>query len=77
MQGILQMENKELLMTVNPVFMTAKGCLGLLAGTGIKEAAELIPLIDMDSMPKGDTMPEMSRSYMVSNEARYHIGNIL
>ena len=69
------MEKKELLMTVNPVFMTAKGCLGLLAGTGIKEAAELIPLIDMDSMPKGDTMPEMSRSYMVSNEARYHIGN--
>ena len=37
---------EELYYMVNPVFATAKGCLGLLKNTGIKEAAELAEQID-------------------------------
>ena len=69
------MERKKLLLTVNPVFSTAKGCLGLLSHTGIKEAADLAKVIDLTVPRSSDTPPEILRSYMVSNEARYHIGN--
>jgi len=69
------MERKELLFAVNPVFATAKGCLGLLSQTGIKEAADLAKVIDLTVPKSSDTPPEILRSYMVSNEARYHIGN--
>ena len=33
------MDRREMFLAVNPVFATAKGCLGLLRHTGIKEAA--------------------------------------
>jgi len=69
------MERKELLFAVNPVFATAKGCLVLLSQTGIKEAADLAKVIDLTVPRSSDTPPEILRSYMVSNEARYHIGN--
>ena len=72
------MDKKELFLTVNPVFATAKGCLGLLENTGLKEAEKLGSLIDTTvAGSAGNTSPEIIRSYMVSNEARYHIGNIM
>ena len=71
------MDRKELLFTVNPVFATAKGCLGLLKNTGLKEAEELGSLIDTTVAGASDTPPEIQKTYMVSNEARYHIGNIM
>ena len=71
------MDRKELFLAVNPVFATAKGCLGLLKHTGIKEATQLADKIDTTVQGASNTPPEISRAYMVSNEARYHIGNIL
>ena len=74
------MDRKDLLFTVNPVFATAKGCLGLLMHTCVKEAEELGKVIDTTVKTSPDapqTPPEIRRSYMVSNEARYHIGNIM
>lgn len=71
------MDRKELFLAVNPVFATAKGCLGLLKHTGIKEATQLADIIDTTVQGASNTPPEISRAYMVSNEARYHIGNIL
>ena len=74
------MDRKDLLFTVNPVFATAKGCLELLMHTGVKEAVELGKVIDTTVKTSPDapqTPPEIRRSYMVSNEARYHIGNIM
>lgn len=68
---------EELLFMVNPVFATAKGCLGLLKNTGIKEAAELAEQIDTTVKGSANSPPEVIQTYMVSNEARYHIGNIL
>ena len=71
------MDKKELFLAVNPVFATAKGCLSLLMHTGIKEAAQLAEEIDLTIPGTSNTPMEISRAYMVSNEARYHIGNIL
>ena len=71
------MDRYEMFLAVNPVFATAKGCLGLLSHTGIKEAAQLAEEIDLTVKRSTKTPPEIVRVYMVSNEARYHIGNIL
>ncbi len=71
------MNREELFLAVNPVFATAKGCLGLLMHTGVKEAEELGKLIDTTVKGSSDTPPEVAKAYMVSNEARYHIGNIM
>ena len=71
------MDRREMFLAVNPVFATAKGCLGLLRHTGIKEAAQLAEEIDLTVKGSMKTPPEISRVYMISNEARYHIGNIL
>ena len=71
------MDRKELLLTVNPVFATAKGCLGLLAQTGLKEAEVLGNMIDTTVAGASKTPPDILRAYMVSNEARYHVGNIM
>ena len=71
------MDNKELFLAVNPVFATAKGCLALLKHTGIKEASDLANIIDTTVQNSSDTPKEIGRAYMISNEARYHIGNIM
>lgn len=71
------MDKKALFLEVNPVFATAKGCLGLLMNTGVKGAKELGSKIDMGVPRATDTPPEIIRAYMVSNEARYAIGNIM
>ena len=71
------MERKELLFEVNPVFATAKGCLGLLMSTGVKGAKELGSKIDLTVQGANNTPPEIIRAYTVSNEARFHIGNIM
>jgi len=77
MKGGIIMDRNELFLAVNPVFATAKGCLGLLKHTGIKEAVLLADEIDTNVQGSSSTPPEVIRAYMVSNEARYHIGNIL
>ena len=68
---------EELFFMVNPVFATAKGCLGLLKHTGVSEAARLGEYIDTTVKGGSNTPPDVGRAYMVSNEARYHIGNIM
>lgn len=71
------MERKELLFEVNPVFATAKGCLGLLMSTDVKGAKELGSRIDLTVKGANNTPSEILRAYTVSNEARFYIGNIM
>ena len=72
-----EISKEELFLMVNPVFATAKGCLMLLSRTGVEEAARLGEHIDTTVRGSSNTPPEVGREYMVSNEARYHIGNIM
>lgn len=73
------MENKDLLTQVNPVFLTAKGCIGLLAQAGNRDAQALLPYIDMAALVAAQGMqtpPEIVRAYMVALEARFHYSNL-
>lgn len=71
------MERKELFYAVNPVFATAKGCLGLLVQTGLKDAEDLGAIIDTTVRGAANVPEEIRQTFMVSDEARYHIGNIM
>ena len=74
------MANEELLLQVNPVFLTAKGCIGLMAGAGIEDAQKLIRYIDMSALSSGkttDTPAEISRAYSVNIEVRYNYSNLV
>ncbi len=74
------MDNNELLMQVNPVFLTAKGCIGLMAGAGIEDAQKLMPYIDMSALTNvkdnNKTPPELLRAYSVNVEVRYNYSNL-
>ena len=74
------MNQQELLQQVNPVFLTAKGCIGLLAQAGNADALRLLPHIDMTALAalrEGNAAPqEIVRAYMVTLEARFHYSNL-
>ena len=73
------MANEELLLQVNPVFLTAKGCIGLMAGAGIEDAQKLMPYIDMSALSSdktSDTPAEVARAYSVNVEVRYNYSNL-
>ncbi len=43
------MDNKELQRAVNPVYLTAKGTLGLLKKAGDPDAVALLPIIGLET----------------------------
>ncbi len=51
------MSDENLLLQVNPVFLTAKGCIGLMAASGIEDAQKLLPYIDMSAVNDPQTLP--------------------
>ena len=74
------MTNEELLLQVNPVFLTAKGCIGLMAGSGIEDAQRLMPYIDMSALnggKKSDTPPEILKAYSLNVEVRFNYTNLI
>ena len=69
-------------MQVNPVFLTAKGCIGLMAGAGIKDAQKLMPYIDMSALAAAaggseTQSPEIMRAYSVNVEVRFNYSNLV
>ena len=78
-KGGLNMNQQELLKSVNPSYTTGKGCLAMLFGTGDPDAAELVKTIDLselqnnNSTPENQTTKDIVRSYMVGQDARYSV----
>ena len=61
------------------MFLTAKGCIGLMAGAGIEDAQKLIRYIDMSALSSdktSDTPAEVARAYSVNIEVRYNYSNL-
>ena len=72
------MDNKELQQTVNPIYQTAKGTLGLLKKAKDPDAMALLPLIglDTDMKEQAKLIPEsISLCYRTAQLARYEIYN--
>ena len=72
------MDNKELQQTVNPIYQTAKGTLGLLKKAKDPDAMALLPLIglDTDMKEQAKLIPEsISLCYRTAQLARYEINN--
>ncbi len=77
----MNMNQQELLKSVNPSYTTGKGCLAMLLGTGDPDAKELVKAIDLselqrnNSTPDNQTARDIVRSYMVGQDARYSVWN--
>ena len=72
------MDNKELQKTVNPIYLTAKGTLGLLKKAGDPYAVALLPIIglDADLQEKAKILPApIGYCYKIAQLARYEINN--
>jgi len=72
------MDNKELQRAVNPVYLTAKGTLGLLKKAEDPDAVALLPLIglDADLQEKAKVLPApIGLCYKTAQLARYEIYN--
>ena len=72
------MDNKELQKTVNPIYQTAKGTLGLLNKAKDPDAMALMPLIglDADLQEQAKAIPEsIGLCYRTAQLARYEIYN--
>lgn len=69
----------ELQKAANPSYITAKGCLGLMAAAGNKQAARFYSAIDSSELSKmtSPSSPDLTRSFMVAQEARYKIWDIV
>lgn len=74
------MSDENLLLQVNPVFLTAKGCIGLMAASGIEDAQKLLPYIDMSAVNDPERAaaipPEIYLAYKVQTETRFNYSNI-
>jgi len=72
------MDNKELQKTVNPIYLTAKGTLGLLKKAGDPDAVALLPLIGLDTnmQEQAKVLPApIGECYKTAQLARYEIYN--
>ena len=72
------MDNKELQRAVNPVYLTAKGTLGLLKKAGDPDAVALLPIIGLETelQEKAKVLPApIGLCYKTAQLARYEIYN--
>lgn len=72
------MDNKELQKTVNPVYLTAKGTLGLLKKAGDPDAVALLSIIGLETelQEKAKILPaHIGECYKTAQLARYEIYN--
>ena len=72
------MDNKELQRAVNPVYLTAKGTLGLLNKAGDPDAVALLPIIGLETelQEKAKVLPvPIGLCYKTAQLVRYEIYN--
>ena len=72
------MDNKELQRAVNPVYLTAKGTLGLLKKAGDPDAVALLPIIGLETeLQEGAKIlpAPIGNCYKIAQLARYEINN--
>lgn len=62
------------------MFQTAKGCIWLMAESGMEDAKRLLPYIDLSSLANlggmSYTPPEITRAYRVQTETRFNYSNL-
>ena len=70
------MNYEEILKKVNPIYFSAKGCLGLLAETGDSDILNFYNDIDKEQLTEWDNEP-ITKSRVISLEARYNMWNAI
>ena len=65
-----------MLKKVNPIYFSAKGCLGLLAETGDSDIVNFYDAIDKESLAAFEDNP-IVKSRVISLEARYNVWNVI
>ncbi|MBQ7197723.1 MAG: anti-sigma factor antagonist [Selenomonadaceae bacterium] len=70
------MNDNEILKKVNPLYFSAKGCLGLLAETGDLDIVNFYNSIDKEQLTAFDDNP-IIKGRIISLEVRYHIWNVI
>lgn len=75
----MTMNHDELLKKINPVYISAKGCLCLLAETGEPDIMRFYHAIDKEQLAVPDTGTDIqiTRSRVISLEARHHMWNVI
>ena len=68
------MNYDEILKKVNPIYFSAKGCLGLLAETGDSDIVNFYESIDKEQLTAFDDNP-IIKGRIISLEVRYHVWN--
>ena len=68
------MNYNEILKKVNPLYFSAKGCLGLLAETGDSDIVNFYESIDKEQLTTFDDNP-IIKGRIISLEVRYHVWN--
>ena len=68
------MNYNEILKKVNPIYFSAKGCLGLLAETGDSDIVNFYNSIDKEQLTAFDDNP-IIKGRIISLEVRYHVWN--
>ena len=68
--------NNEILKKVNPIYFSAKGCLGLLAETGDSDIVNFYNSIDKEQLTAFDDNP-IIKGRIISLEVRYYLWNLL
>ena len=68
------MNYNEILKKVNPIYFSAKGCLGLLAETGDSDIVNFYESIDKEQLTAFDDNP-IIKGRIISLEVRYHVWN--
>ena len=68
------MNYNEILKKVNPIYFSAKGCLGLLAETGDSDIVNFYDSIDKEQLTAFDDNP-IIKGRIISLEVRYHVWN--
>lgn len=75
----MTMNHYELLKKINPVYISAKGCLFLLAETGEPDIMRFYHAIDKEQLTVSGTAidPQITLSRVISLEARFHMWNVI
>lgn len=74
------MNGQDMMKTVNPSYVTGKGCLMLLSAAGDPDAAKLAGKIDLSELMRGGggsdpIVDEINAAYRVAHDARYAVWN--
>ena len=73
----MSINHDEILKKVNPIYFSAKGCLGLLAETGDVDIKNFYGGIDKERLISFDMSDPVTESRVISLEARYHMWNAI